>query len=207
MTDEVVTKKYLTLDDPLIETVYPIALEAAEWALARWPHIQRDVTAIDIANTWILDKFRFLGSYDPRISSLRYQVFLGVKRNVCGLIFTDNSTVSLDEFVQTHNFGDTVRWVDTFQHDLHPTEYAEFTPEAFEEMLKPLEDLWFGSESGETHVEVESLGCKPKTLKSVAELLLLGFNKREIGDIFGVGKMYISRLTRGRMADALGFVL
>ena len=193
-------KKYLDLNDPLFDTVYPMALDAAAWVLSRWPHLQLEFAPEDMANIWMIEKFKFLGSFDVTKSSLKFQVFLGVKRRFLHRVFVDDNTLSLDAFACN---DDSARFVDNLEGDMAPTTEADLDLASLDEYLNPLSKISFGSQSAEREVQVEGVGNLPKTLKSIALLLILGYNKTQIGEFFGVGKMYISRLTRGPLAEAL----
>jgi transcriptional regulator with XRE-family HTH domain len=48
------------------------------------------------------------------------------------------------------------------------------------------------------------MGVRPPSLRTVAEMLLAGYTKLEVAESFGVTKQYISKVTRGKMAQTLG---
>lgn len=159
------------------------------------------VEAEDIANDWVLNKARYLKDTDDPdcwFWSFDYQVFLGVKRWAQGVYESSckaragllpTSTVSLDAD-HVPEVADDCRFSEV------PCEDAET-----EELLASLEAHTFGDPAD--GLADTAVGPRRRDLRSVAELLMLGYKKSEIAEMFDVSKSFVTTLTRYRLAAAL----
>jgi hypothetical protein len=151
---------------------------------------------------WWAEKARYLMEPDDKecmFTSFRYQVFLGVYRMAINLA-NDSlsrsglSKLSLDAYVGGPD-GDRFVDLTAGAESSSPEHGAEM-----EDLLSRLEGMTIGSEP----LVETPMGVRPPSLRTVAEMLLAGYTKLEVAESFGVTKQYISKVTRGKMAQTLG---
>lgn len=193
-------------NNDLIMKALPFAESAARYCFGRFPQLQiKGHTVSDLVNEWIVRKGKYLSNHDPKKSSFKYTVQNGIKWVALQYFVNDwkqqgagVTVVSSDSFLG----GEAgTRFIDTMSTD-HRTFSSLDDDTLMNEMLVSLEGEVFG-ETSDYDTAITPIGELPKNLRSVAELLLSGWKKNEIAEMFGISKQYMTRLTRGRLAAAL----
>lgn len=206
-------------NEDLISRAYAIAIEAAQWLMAVWPGLQLRVEyPEDIAGEWISKKGKFIKwpGDDPECISpewrFRTWIFHAVKRYTLQYIYTTSrerslsmtpsSTLSLDAPVNQHDLRGIDRLADS-THD-YTRDYMEASE--VEEALTILESVPFGQNKGDGPIETEH-GPMDRNMRTFVELLILGYKKTEVADLFGVSKSHVSMVARDRLPAVLNSVL
>ena len=192
------------IDKALLERAYPISIQAAKWCFARFPQLQaRFLEPEDLAHEWLLRKAKHLGAIDEWYEgTFRFQVFNGVRWVALQYIINSNRGRFQSRFVSLDaTVGEDTRFIDLVADDSAEAPEVRFDHDsAMEELLSKLEDFEFSGGG----VANTPIGSMKKNLRSVAELLLAGFGKKDVADFFDITKAYVTKLTRCKMVEVLG---
>jgi len=197
-----------TLPTDIATEAYEYALQAAGWLFGTFPSLAKEgYEREDLAGDWFDKKSKYLIDFKatsegtPFSTSLKYYVFLGVKRFALTKLYKNPNKgvyhVSLDAVNEQGS-----RYI-----DLLADPKAVCNPCISDEVLKEASETLVGCVKGDRADVVTADGqVIPKTLRSVIELKVEGWSGAEIADLFGLSRQFISRvLQRSAVQFATSF--